>query len=119
MVESHDWDWKVADRHLQRALALAPGNADVLRGVASLAGILGRADESLDERNDGPPASDVNDDVFEAHRIEATIAGPPKAGGTAKTALLGTDKNPSGGRVVTYNKWPLYTYSGDSAAGEA
>src|SRR5207249_3816755 len=48
VVESHDWDWKVADRHLQRALALAPGNADVLCGVASLAGILGRADESLE-----------------------------------------------------------------------
>lgn len=43
----------------------------------------------------------------------------PSAGGAAKTALLGWDKNPSGGRVVTYNKWPLYTYSGDSAAGQA
>jgi predicted lipoprotein with Yx(FWY)xxD motif len=43
----------------------------------------------------------------------------PTAGGTAKTSLLGSDKDPSGGRVVTYNKWPLYTYSGDSAAGQA
>jgi len=43
----------------------------------------------------------------------------PTAGGTAKTSLLGTDKNPSGGKVVTYNHWPLYTYSGDSAAGQA
>jgi predicted lipoprotein with Yx(FWY)xxD motif len=43
----------------------------------------------------------------------------PTAGGTAKTALLSTDKNPSGGRVVTYSKWPLYTYSGDSGAGQA
>jgi hypothetical protein len=43
----------------------------------------------------------------------------PTAGGTAKRALLGTDKNPSGGRVVTYNKWPLYTYSGDSGAGQS
>lgn len=43
----------------------------------------------------------------------------PTAGGTAKRALLGTDKNPSGGRVVTYNKWPLYTYAGDSRAGQA
>jgi predicted lipoprotein with Yx(FWY)xxD motif len=46
-------------------------------------------------------------------------ASKPKAGGAAKTSLLGTDKNPSGGRVVTYNKWPLYTFSGDSAAGQA
>ena len=43
----------------------------------------------------------------------------PKAGGAAKSSLLGTDKNPSGGKVVTYNHWPLYTFSGDSAAGQA
>ena len=43
----------------------------------------------------------------------------PTAGGAAKRALLSSDKNPAGGRVVTYNKWPLYTYSGDSAAGQA
>jgi predicted lipoprotein with Yx(FWY)xxD motif len=43
----------------------------------------------------------------------------PTAGGAAKTSLLSSVKNPSGGRVVTYNKWPLYTYSGDSAAGQA
>lgn len=42
----------------------------------------------------------------------------PKAGGTAKNSLMGADKNPSGGKVVTYNHWPLYTYSGDSAAGQ-
>ena len=43
----------------------------------------------------------------------------PKAGGAAKRSLLSSVKNPSGGRVVTYNKWPLYTYSGDSKAGQA
>jgi TolB-like protein/class 3 adenylate cyclase len=48
VLESHDWDWHGADRHLQRALALAPGNADVLRAVASLAGLLGRHDESIE-----------------------------------------------------------------------
>jgi predicted lipoprotein with Yx(FWY)xxD motif len=41
------------------------------------------------------------------------------AGGTAKAKLLGSDKDPAGGRVVTYNHWPLYTYTGDSAAGQA
>jgi predicted lipoprotein with Yx(FWY)xxD motif len=45
--------------------------------------------------------------------------GKPTAGGAAKTKLLGTDSNPSGGRVVTYDKWPLYTYLGDGAAGQA
>jgi predicted lipoprotein with Yx(FWY)xxD motif len=46
-------------------------------------------------------------------------SGKPTAGGSAKGKLLGSDKNPSGGRVVTYNKWPLYTYVGDKAAGKA
>lgn len=40
-------------------------------------------------------------------------------GGAAKKSLLGSDKNPSGGRVVTYNRWPLYTYVADSKPGQA
>lgn len=43
----------------------------------------------------------------------------PKAGGAAKSSLMGTAKNPSGGKVVTYNHWPLYTFVNDSAAGQA
>jgi predicted lipoprotein with Yx(FWY)xxD motif len=39
------------------------------------------------------------------------------AKGAAKASLIGSDKNPSGGRSVTYAKWPLYTYVGDTAAG--
>jgi len=42
----------------------------------------------------------------------------PIAGGAAKQKLLGTDANPSGGRVVTYNRWPLYTYIADSKPGQ-
>ena len=41
------------------------------------------------------------------------------ATGKAKAALLGSDRNPAGGRVVTYNKWPLYTYVADTAPGQA
>lgn len=41
------------------------------------------------------------------------------AGGAARKALLGSDPNPSGGRVVTYNRWPLYTYVADSKPGQA
>src|SRR5215475_13303258 len=41
----------------------------------------------------------------------------PTAGGAAKKKLLGTDKNPGGGRVVTYNHWPLYTYVSDTHPG--
>jgi predicted lipoprotein with Yx(FWY)xxD motif len=43
----------------------------------------------------------------------------PTAGGAARKALLGTVKNPGGGRVVTYNKWPLYTYFLDKKPGQA
>jgi predicted lipoprotein with Yx(FWY)xxD motif len=43
----------------------------------------------------------------------------PKAAKPARTRLLGLDRDPAGGKVVTYNKWPLYTYAGDSAAGQA
>ena len=39
--------------------------------------------------------------------------------GQAKASLIGSDANPSGGRVVTYNGWPLYTYITDIAAGSA
>ena len=46
-------------------------------------------------------------------------SGKPKAGGAAKSTLLAWDKNPAGGKVVTYSKWPLYTYAGDSAVGQA
>ena len=41
------------------------------------------------------------------------------ASGKAKSQLLGSDPNPAGGRVVTYNRWPLYTYVADTAPGQA
>ena len=37
----------------------------------------------------------------------------PLAGGAARQKLLGTD-----GRVVTYNRWPLYTYITDRKPGQ-
>lgn len=46
-------------------------------------------------------------------------SGKPKAARPAKTKLLGLDKDPAGGKVVTYSRWPLYTYAADSAAGQA
>lgn len=46
-------------------------------------------------------------------------SGKPKAARPARSKLLGVDRDPAGGKVVTYNKWPLYTYAGDSRAGQA
>ncbi len=41
------------------------------------------------------------------------------AGTDVSQSLLGSDPDPSGGRVVTYAGWPLYAYILDSSAGEA
>jgi predicted lipoprotein with Yx(FWY)xxD motif len=42
-----------------------------------------------------------------------------KAEGEVKQSLLGSDPDPEGGRVVTYNGWPLYTFVGDAGPGMA
>jgi TolB-like protein/Tfp pilus assembly protein PilF len=44
---SHDWDWAGADASYQRALALEPGSATVVRGAAALAATLGRLEEAM------------------------------------------------------------------------
>lgn len=41
-----------------------------------------------------------------------------QAGSGVQAALLGADKSPDGSTVVTYNKWPLYTYAADINPGD-
>ncbi len=41
------------------------------------------------------------------------------AGRGVSSLLLGTEPDPAGGRVVSYDGWPLYTYSGDVQPGQA
>ena len=41
------------------------------------------------------------------------------AGSGVQSSLLGTVKDASGNLLVTYNHWPLYTFSGDSGPGVA
>jgi predicted lipoprotein with Yx(FWY)xxD motif len=43
----------------------------------------------------------------------------PTVAGAATASLLGADMSPSGGHVVTYAGWPLYTYVGDTGPGQA
>ncbi|MGH2834296.1 MAG: COG4315 family predicted lipoprotein [Solirubrobacteraceae bacterium] len=43
----------------------------------------------------------------------------PTVSGKANPALLGSDPDPEGGRVMTYAGWPLYTYIADSTPGAA
>ena len=42
-----------------------------------------------------------------------------KAGSGVQSSLLGTVKDASGNLEVTYNHWPLYTFSGDPGPGVA
>ncbi len=43
----YDWVWAAAERELQQAMTIAPGNADVLYGEAQLSQIIGRTDDAL------------------------------------------------------------------------
>jgi predicted lipoprotein with Yx(FWY)xxD motif len=45
-------------------------------------------------------------------------SGTPKAGSGVKASLLSTIKRTDGTTQITYNKHPLYFYSGDSQAGQ-
>ena len=45
--ENCDWDWAAADASFQRALELAPGDAQALRATAGLARILGQNEKAL------------------------------------------------------------------------
>jgi predicted lipoprotein with Yx(FWY)xxD motif len=43
----------------------------------------------------------------------------PATAGPVKAALVSSDPSPSGGRVVTYDGWPLYLYVADPMPGTA
>jgi predicted lipoprotein with Yx(FWY)xxD motif len=47
-----------------------------------------------------------------------TTSGSPKAEKGAKSSMLGTTKRTDGSTQVTYNNFPLYTYTGDSKPGD-
>jgi predicted lipoprotein with Yx(FWY)xxD motif len=47
------------------------------------------------------------------------VSGQPTAGSGLTVSLLGTVQDANGKTQVTYNKWPLYTFIGDTAAGQA
>jgi predicted lipoprotein with Yx(FWY)xxD motif len=50
--------------------------------------------------------------------LKVKLAQRLTAGGAANKRLLGRDRNPGGGFVATYNRWPLYTYITDTKPGQ-
>ena len=46
------------------------------------------------------------------------VSGKPRAGAGAKASLLGRTKRRDGRWQVTYNRHPLYTFSGDTRSGQ-
>jgi len=83
----YDWDWAGADAAYQRAVALEPGNATVVRGAASLAATLGRFEEALaqDRRAvEMDPLSvathyTLGNHAYRAGRLEEAVAALKKA----------------------------------------
>lgn len=51
--------------------------------------------------------------------VKVPSSGKAVATGAVSASLLGSLPNPSGGRVATYNGWPLYTYVTDASPGVA
>jgi predicted lipoprotein with Yx(FWY)xxD motif len=51
--------------------------------------------------------------------VKVPAGGSFAAGPGVKSALLGTDPDPEGGTVLTYDGWPLYTYTGDVQPAQA
>ena len=51
--------------------------------------------------------------------VKVPDGGSYSAGAGADRSLLGADPDPEGGQVLTYNGWPLYTYTGDVQPGQA
>lgn len=115
-------------------------SAPVIRTISGTASPVPTTSHDTIDSADIPPfgAILVNDDgeslyIFERdeHRRVTCTAGcqsmwpplkpvsvaRPIVGGQVKPSLLGSDKNPAGGRVITYDGWPLYTYAQRSFMG--
>jgi predicted lipoprotein with Yx(FWY)xxD motif len=45
-------------------------------------------------------------------------SGSITAGAGVQQSMLSSDPDPAGGKVVTYNGWPLYGYTGDQSPGQ-
>ena len=97
VLHSFDWDWQASDRAFDHALALAPGNADVLRGAGGIAGILGRREESLELLRKATVLDPLSSMSFRFLGLRCVIYGDLEEAETALRASL--DLNAKAGLV--------------------
>lgn len=51
--------------------------------------------------------------------LKAASGQKPQVSGDVKGSLVSSDPDPSGGTVITYKGWPLYSYAADTGPGTA
>ena len=95
VLQGHDWNWKAAEGEFRRALALAPGNVDVLRAFGSEAGILGREDEALEYLRRAVELDPLSSSSHRFLGLRCAIYGRLEEGEKALRAAL--DLNPNAG----------------------
>ncbi len=84
----YDWDWASAERELQQAATLAPGNVDVLQGQAALSATLGRRDDALRQIKAALAQDLLDADMLVAlSNIQVTRGNPQEAEAAMRRAL--------------------------------
>jgi TolB-like protein/Tfp pilus assembly protein PilF len=96
-LQSQDWDWEGAQREFERGLALAPANAEALRGVASITGLLGHGEDSLEHLRKAAALDPLSSVTLRFLGLRCVIYGNYDEGERALRAAL--DLNPGSGLV--------------------
>jgi tetratricopeptide (TPR) repeat protein len=97
VLESHDWDWKGANDEYQRAFALAPGNADVLRAVAGMTRIFVGPEAGVELLRQAVALDPLSSSAHRMLGLRCFLAGRlDEATAALKTCL---DLNPKAGLV--------------------
>ena len=100
VLELHDWNWKAAHDEYQRAFALAPGNADVLRAVAGMTRIFAGPDEGVDLLRRAVALDPLSSSAQRMLGLRCFLAGRFDEAWAALAASL--DLNPKSGLVYCF-----------------
>jgi TolB-like protein/class 3 adenylate cyclase/Tfp pilus assembly protein PilF len=97
VLESRDWNWKAANDEYQRAFALAPGNVDVLRGIAGMARIFVGPDAGIELLRRAVALDPLSSSVHRMLGLRCFLAGRLDEATAALNTCL--DLNPKAGLV--------------------